>query len=179
MLGDKIKELRKEKLLSSKDLAETVGVSPSTISRYENNRIERYDLDLIEKIAGTLDSSTAYLLGATGESYYNSDIEMSKYYPKNYLKNIIVTDDDLEPEISKNACIQIRNLQKDEELVVGHYYYIEFDDKKVFRLVVDDYKNGIGFIPMDMSERRIAFDKDYVKVIGKAVLMITPMEENN
>lgn len=177
MLGDRLRELRKEKLLSSKELAEMVGKSASTISRYENNLVDKYDLDLIKNIANALDSSSAYLLGAIDESYYTSDIHMSEYYPKDYLKNIIVTDNDLEPEILEGACIQIRNLQKNEELVIGDYYYIEFDGKKVFRLVVDDYKNGVGFLPMEREEQRIAYDTDYVKIIGKATLMMTLMED--
>lgn len=56
MLGDNIKELMRVKRVSSKELAEIIGVSPTHISYVINNK--RYpSVELLEKIADVLEVS--------------------------------------------------------------------------------------------------------------------------
>lgn len=171
MLGERLKELRHEQLMSLKEVATIVQVSISTVSRYENNLVKKLDLNLIEKLASALNTSTAYLLGMTEDSYYLSEIKTEKYFTNDGMINILVTDDTLAPIIPEGACVQVRKLKKNEELITGDYYYIKFNNKRVFRMAVDDVRDGVGFLPMKMIERRIAYDTDYVKIIGKAVSM--------
>lgn len=52
--GDRLKQLRNEKGLSTYELSEKTGISQSTISKLENNK-RRADLYTIEKIANALD----------------------------------------------------------------------------------------------------------------------------
>lgn len=45
-------------------------------------------------------------------------------------------------------------------------------------MVIDDEMDGVGFLPMEMSERRIAYDLEYVKIIGKVISMKVFFEED-
>ena len=62
MIGDTIKELRDEKDIKQKDLALYLGVSPSTVGMYEQNR-RTPDSEMILKLADFFNVSTDYLLG--------------------------------------------------------------------------------------------------------------------
>lgn len=62
----RIKELRKSKKITAKELANYVNVAESTMSLYENGKREP-DFDTLLKIANYLNTSVDYLLG-------NSDI---------------------------------------------------------------------------------------------------------
>lgn len=66
MIGNKIKSLREDKDLSQKALATILGVSPSAIGMYEQNRREP-DNEMLNKIADYFDVSVDYLLGRTSE----------------------------------------------------------------------------------------------------------------
>lgn len=169
MLDNRLKELRKERLMSLNSIAKLVGVSESTVSRYENNRVDRLNLDLIEKIADALDTSSAYLLGMTDDSHYIPEVKMPDYSTNDCLRNIYVPNDEMAPEIPEGAYIQIRDFQPDEELTAGDFYYVEFDGKKCFRMAIYHPIEGVILQPLNMKEQSISFDKEYVKFIGKAV----------
>ena len=61
--GERIKERRKRMGLSAETLADRVGVSPSTMCRYENGDISKIDADILDRIASELQTTSAYLLG--------------------------------------------------------------------------------------------------------------------
>lgn len=61
--GERIKQLRKEKGLSAEFIAGKIGVSPSTIYRYENNEIASMKIDKLKMIADLLGTDASYLLG--------------------------------------------------------------------------------------------------------------------
>lgn len=178
MLGSRIREIRNTHSMSLQDLAQLVGKSAATLSRYENNHVEKLDLDFIENLADVLNTTSAYLLGMADDYDYSSNIIATKYIKDDKLTNIIVTDDDMSPALPCDAYVQIRPLFENETLEINSFYYIKFNNKKVFRMVIDDQDNGIGFLPMRLSERRIAYDMEYVTVIGKAVSMKVLFEDN-
>lgn len=60
-LGDRIKLLRKEALLTQDELGKKLNIGKSTISQYENN-INTPDIDTIKRIADIFDVSLDYLL---------------------------------------------------------------------------------------------------------------------
>lgn len=62
MFGDKLKKLRKANNLSQQQLAEKLGMSPSGIGMWEQNR-RQPDNETLKKIAQLFDVSTDYLLG--------------------------------------------------------------------------------------------------------------------
>ncbi len=61
MIGNRIKELRKEKRFSQAELAEKIETDEHMISRYENNRVVP-SAEVIIKIAQVFDVSTDYIL---------------------------------------------------------------------------------------------------------------------
>lgn len=64
MLKDKIRELRKERGLTQKEVAEHLGIGGSTMTMYETGRREP-NIGTLIKIADFFDVSTDYLLGKT------------------------------------------------------------------------------------------------------------------
>lgn len=64
MLGERIKQQREIKELNQKQLADMLGVSPSTIGMYEQNR-RSPDKDMLLKLAEIFNVSVDYLLGTT------------------------------------------------------------------------------------------------------------------
>ncbi|MFA0815989.1 MAG: LexA family protein [Anaerofustis sp.] len=63
----KIRELRIERSISQKDLAETFCIPPSTFNQYETGK-RQPDYDLIKKLADYFDVSTDYILGRSEQS---------------------------------------------------------------------------------------------------------------
>ncbi|WP_277405601.1 helix-turn-helix domain-containing protein [Lacrimispora xylanisolvens] len=49
--GQRIKERRKQLEMSADDIADELGVSRSTIFRYENGQIEKVPANVLEKLA--------------------------------------------------------------------------------------------------------------------------------
>ena len=62
-VGERIKNRRKEIGMSADVLAQRIGVSRSTIFRYENGSIENLPMSNLEPIAKTLYTSVQYLMG--------------------------------------------------------------------------------------------------------------------
>ena len=50
MLGEKIKKSREEKKITQVEVAEVLGVKPSTISKYENGTLEP-NIESLKKLA--------------------------------------------------------------------------------------------------------------------------------
>lgn len=67
-VGEKIKLRRKELRISADDLADAVGVSRSTIFRYEKGDIEKVGPEVLKKIADKLYISPAELMGWSDDS---------------------------------------------------------------------------------------------------------------
>lgn len=178
MTKTRLKKLRNERLYTLQELANLVGTTASTVQRYENNLIKRRDPDLITKFAEALDTSAAYLLGMTDEMSPDFNFNVGDYVAEDNPNNILVTDDEMSPEIPQGAIVKIRPIEANEKLQIGSFYYIEFNNKKCFRMIIEDEMNGVGFLPNEMSERRIAYDLDYVTIIGKAILMKVYFEDD-
>lgn len=62
-VGERIKERRKELGITADTIAEKLGVSRSTIFRYEKGDIEKLPVDVLEPIATILHTTPAYLMG--------------------------------------------------------------------------------------------------------------------
>lgn len=72
MLGDKIKNLREENKITQSNLAKSLGVSPSTVGMWEQNR-RTPDTELLKKISSFFNVSIDYLLGKTNIRNYNTN----------------------------------------------------------------------------------------------------------
>lgn len=72
-LRNRIKGLRKLKNYTLQELGNKVGVTASTVRKWESGEIETIRSDKIDSLAKALDVSPAYLLGWTEEmGHYNS-----------------------------------------------------------------------------------------------------------
>lgn len=60
---ERIKKRRIELELSMRDVADKLGISASTVSRYESSDIQNMGIDKIEALAKVLRCSPAYLMG--------------------------------------------------------------------------------------------------------------------
>lgn len=67
--GQIIKNRRKELGISADELADKIGVSRSTMFRYENGDIEKLPADVLEPISSALDTTPAYLMGWTNDPH--------------------------------------------------------------------------------------------------------------
>ena len=61
-LGERIKELRLERGLSQKELADKIGVATNTISQYESGK-SKTSITVLANLAIALDTNTDFLLG--------------------------------------------------------------------------------------------------------------------
>ena len=62
-IGERIKEIRKAKKISVEILAKQLGVSKTTIYRYEDSTIEKIPVQIIDKLCEILGVSAAELMG--------------------------------------------------------------------------------------------------------------------
>lgn len=60
--GEKVKELRTERGLSQKQLADKLGVATNTVSQYESGK-SKTSIDVLANLAVELDTTTDFLLG--------------------------------------------------------------------------------------------------------------------
>lgn len=74
MLGTKIKEIRKQKKITQKALADVLGIAEITIRKYESNEREP-NLEMLQKIATALEVSLSKLLIPTN----HKDLDMENY----------------------------------------------------------------------------------------------------
>lgn len=75
--GKRIQKRRKQLSISADSLAEFLGVSRSTIFRYENGEIEKIPANLLSDIAKFLKTSEAFLMGWSDES----EVQICNIYP--------------------------------------------------------------------------------------------------
>ena len=66
MYSDILKELRRDKKITQKEMGERMGISQASYSDYENG-IRNMPLTMLDFLADTLGTSTDYILGRTDE----------------------------------------------------------------------------------------------------------------
>lgn len=74
ILGDRLKELRKDKNITQKELSKVLNIQNTTLSQYENGINEPND-EMKIKIADYFNVTVDYLLGRTNIRQINSVIE--------------------------------------------------------------------------------------------------------
>lgn len=62
-IGERIKEIRKEKKISVDYIAKELGVSKTTIYRYEDSTIEKIPVKVFDQLCAVLDVTAAELMG--------------------------------------------------------------------------------------------------------------------
>lgn len=77
-VGSRIKEMRKSRKMTLKELGEHIGLSESNTKRYEDGQIKTVGIDIIKKIALALDVPASYLTGWEDIHQYQ---KLSNYVP--------------------------------------------------------------------------------------------------
>ncbi len=75
VFAERLKETRKEKMISSKELGEAVGIHKATIHRYEKADFKGIKESLLNAIADYLNVNPDYLIGATDNKHTVKEAE--------------------------------------------------------------------------------------------------------
>ena len=103
-IGERIRKLREEKLLSQTELAKMVGITKQSLYKYESSIITNIPSSKIESIAQKLGTTPAYLMG------WEDNKEMQK-------KNDAVSDIILKLRSDKkflDVCSKLSELSSDQ-----------------------------------------------------------------
>ena len=94
-IGHKIKKLRKLNNLSQENLANILGISSSTISRYENGK-RHISLDTLQKIAATLYCDITYFTNNSNTKYtfIATNLDSKSYHSFLLLKKQLEQNDE-------------------------------------------------------------------------------------
>lgn len=106
-LGKRLKQARISCNYTLEDVAKKIGVAKSTIQRYENGKIEKIKLPIIESIAGVLNVNPSWLIGKSENMKLHKNniilgseldrvfqkISEEKDIPKNNLVNLFFSND--------------------------------------------------------------------------------------
>lgn len=143
-LSERLKELRKKKQLTQKELAEEIGVKQNSYSDWENGKSEP-NVDTILKLSQTLNTSVDYLLGAV--NFDSKNIPTKEEYNSFTDEQIIQFKSDM----SKQAKLGNRLLT----------YVLARDNENVRQLL------GLSLDEIDEAENEAK--KEYVRSIIKEV----------
>jgi len=84
IIGQRINQRRKQLNMSADDVASLLGISRSTVFRYENGRIQKVPADILEKLAEILLTTPAYLIGSHDNTFKFEDNILLKETSYNY-----------------------------------------------------------------------------------------------
>lgn len=121
-IGKKLKSRRKALNLTQSALAEKVGLTESSISRYEAGRISTMPTSTVKRICEVLNIEPSELLGLTPENSFEYD-----------LKEILKMADDLPPYVKSN----LLQLLKQQIRVYRRLYYDKEKDNNIFEKIED------------------------------------------
>lgn len=90
-IGEKIKEIRKAKKISVEYLAAELGVSKTTIYRYEDSTIEKIPVKTFNHICKLLEISPAQLMGNTPDTADREEFPKEFYNAQDAMEFILRT----------------------------------------------------------------------------------------
>lgn len=111
--GERIKERRKQLAISADTLAERVGVSRSTVFRWEKGEIEKIPAVELNVIAQALQTTTEYLIGWSDNPDPEADNEESKGYTikvKSNTTRILAKGFDQMPEAARERALAMAKM---------------------------------------------------------------------
>ena len=111
--GERIKERRKQLAISADTLAERVGVSRSTVFRWEKGEIEKIPAVELNVIAQALQTTTEYLIGWSDNPDPEADNEESKGYTikvKSNTTRILAKGFDQMPEPARKRALAMAKM---------------------------------------------------------------------
>ncbi|WP_260188524.1 helix-turn-helix domain-containing protein [Lactiplantibacillus plantarum] len=129
-VGDRMKSIRKQQGISADQLAESIGVSRSTIFRYEKGDIEKMPIEVVANVASSLHVSLIDLMGISNDSISEKITEIvSKLNPDRQQNVYNYADNQLKEQNGKvvNLPLVGKSAANPAELTYGDVE-IEHDD---------------------------------------------------
>ena len=90
-IGERIKEIRKAKGISVEYLAKELGVSKTTIYRYEDSTIEKIPVNVFDNICRVLNVTPAELMGNAETNNSNMELPREFHNPQDAMEFILRT----------------------------------------------------------------------------------------
>ena len=90
-IGERIKEIRKVKGISVEHLAKELGVSKTTIYRYEDSTIEKIPVNVFDNICRVLNVTPAELMGNAETNNSNMELPREFHNPQDAMEFILRT----------------------------------------------------------------------------------------
>lgn len=145
-IGEKIKEVRKRKGMTQKELSEKIGVSVPTLQRYENES-SGLNIEKLNKLAKALDISK--------DDYQEMMISYGMFFDDVKLKSESELKKHYEPLIN-TACVNLNSIG------CKKVYDYASDLLKISEYQTSDYANGITHIDGRAFENKntLKFDND-------------------
>ena len=126
-IGDRIKARRKQLHINADELAERVGVSRSTIFRWEKGEIEKIPAEDLNRVASALRTTSAYLFGAIDDPDWTGPVVREQ--GEGSLKTVTIFDDDV-----RSFAVGVDKLpKKDRDKIIA-----------VARMMFDTYADLFG-----------------------------------
>lgn len=129
-VGDRMKSIRKQQGISADQLAESIGVSRSTIFRYEKGDIEKMPIEVVANVASSLHVSLIDLMGISNNSISEKITEIVSKLNANRQQNVYnYADNQLKEQNGKvvNLPLVGKSAANPTELTYGDVE-IEHDD---------------------------------------------------
>ena len=117
ILTKRLKQIRTEKGMTQKDFAQEMGITPVTLSAYENN-LKKPSLDLILKVAKKYEISLDWLCGLSNKQNEKDNQEYKTY--SDVLKTLMM--------ISTIIPIEINTLEQED----GMKYFLTISNSNLF-----------------------------------------------
>nr|WP_024838056.1 helix-turn-helix transcriptional regulator [Clostridium sp. 12(A)] len=145
--GQRIKARRKQLGMSADEVAAKLGVSRSTIFRYENGHIEKVPANVLERLAEILKTTPTYLMGWDDDSSDSSSHKLADLSFKNMSpedRNISMVKESSEDtyktdERLRSISLNLEPADKDTIIKMAEIYTMLTDEgrKKAYDYIVD------------------------------------------
>jgi transcriptional regulator with XRE-family HTH domain len=143
--GQRIKARRKQLKMSADEVAAKLGVSRSTIFRYENGQIEKVPANVLERLAEILKTTPTYLMGWDDDSNASSshkldNLSFDNMNPED--RNISMVKESSEDTYQIDERLRSLNVEpadKDTIIKMAEIYMLLTDEgrKKAYDYIVD------------------------------------------
>lgn len=111
-VGERMRVIRKQKQMSADELARKIGVSRSTIFRYEKGDIEKVPIEIVAKVADALDIKPEQLMGLKPASIADSVHNIvTRLHPARQEKVYNYADNQLKEQQNENV-VQFSNTRE-------------------------------------------------------------------
>lgn len=169
-VGERMKTIRKQKGISADSLAAKIGVSRSTIFRYEKGDIEKVPIEVVAKVADALDIKPAVLMGLKADTVVDKIHDtVVQLYPERQQKVYTYAEKQLNEQQNPDNVVSLDEAHAERNL-----------DEQVFNVDVDGIVaagygafNDDRYEPMDtvkIPDSAIPSHYDYCfKVVGDSM----------